>query len=274
MSQEYLNWLHYLKQTSVNDFTIKKYSFHFSLLVRGRKCDTTDLDEAIKKFQTLSDIQAPKKKYIKVQGRCNLKKQPRLYLSSSTISIPLEIGLIEGELFCVGHFVSKSTQEYGPYSVVGHEYLKVNPKLKSIISNYLSNFTSRQAKYDSTLGRIMTTKRREVGFDIYALTNAITTMIFQKRKAYQEFGWNSYERIIAMIYPCVHFAFNAFNIVMDTKVADEIFDVKTLYIFEFQGYTTNGELKLSELAQGTVNQINRNIHWNKNSERKRILIVF
>lgn len=135
--QEYLKWKDFLHQYSVDKFKIKTYKFYFDAMYRGRAWDKS-LETAFLEFNNVKRIHAPNKKLVNM-GRCNLKSQPILYLSSKMKSIPLEINLVKGSLFCVAKFESiKKHFEIGPYAVTGQDRLKENPILTEILANYAS----------------------------------------------------------------------------------------------------------------------------------------
>jgi|GEM_PF-3179354 len=279
--QRYQAWKFFFKEKSSKKLISKNYNFHFDSLTRARKCKSKDLTNAFQEFAQISSMKAPKKKFVKNMGRCNRKKIPMLYLSSSTLSLPLEIGLEVGDLFCVAHFITKNTEEHGPYAVSGHQYLVKQAKLNYILQNYTTNFSEAQIKYDAILGRLMTAVNNKNGFGIYSLTNALCSIYFHRPKNSKEYGWVSNEtyqvvqdETIGLIYPCVHFNLNSFNVVMNPKNADSIFHISELKLFEYQGYHDQRSLNLLHHGTGKVDRLHGNVYWSRVDKNQNKRIIF
>ncbi len=93
------------------------------------------------------------------------------------------------------------------------------------------------------------------------MTNAICSMYFHKRKKNSSKGWADDTRNIGLIYPCVHFLHESFNLVMRQQEANRIFRISKLDIYEYLGY--NNGLIVRHLADGKVFQGNGNVSWMK-----------
>lgn len=262
-------WKHNLSKKFDEKLRITPYMFYIERLYRARAVSKNfSLTRALEEFDTEKKLWNPSPKKATKQ-RCNQNGQSVLYLSSSLRNLPLELKLSPNQLFCSTKFCPKIKQKQtlGPLGVIGHETLVQQLPLRRLLSSYAENFTPDNIKIDNKIARIFAYKKNSKGFDIYNVTNAITQIFFHKNKYLSK----KLDNLKGIIYPCVEWKFQVFNIVLKSSFAKRELKIKEVKIYRYLEANENGEVYLEELAKGSV--FKSKIRWTicKSPEFKKYL---
>jgi hypothetical protein len=178
-------------------FSTKPYGVDFKWLYRARKIDKGD-----ELFDHTKKLWAPPRKKVSDTGRCNVKNQSMLYLSSHVTTVLFEIKPSETEKLLVMEY--QSLGEIGPLNIIGvRDIIQINDSFNALFKNHFENSTDESTLTDDFLSIIFKSKTQfELGYNSYNLTNAIAQIFLHNQKGLDK-NMPMPPKSIGIIYPSV-----------------------------------------------------------------------